>query len=129
MQPTPISEEAPAASLVGSLSVFTLADVLSLLAATDQTGELQVVNDLVDGRIWLEDGQFSNAHVGAASTIGQAVFELLPCGRVPNPKIACARRTKRVAEAANHVAHGAEAFYIRRSKGAHLSLAKLIVIP
>jgi hypothetical protein len=76
MQPTPISEEAPAASLVGSLSVFTLADVLSLLAATDQTGELQVVSDVVDGRIWLEDGQFSNAHVGAASTIGQAVFEL-----------------------------------------------------
>jgi len=76
MQPSVLSEEAPAASLVGSLSVFTLADVLSLLAATDQTGELQVVNDLVDGRIWLEDGQFSNAHVGAASTIGQAVFEL-----------------------------------------------------
>lgn len=71
-----LSEEAPAASLVGSLSVFTLADVLSLLAATDQTGELQVVNDVVDGKIWLEDGQFSNAHVGAASTIGQAVFEL-----------------------------------------------------
>ena len=76
MHPTEISEEAPAASLVGSLSVFTLADVLSLLAGTDQSGELQVVSDLVDGKIWLEDGQFSNAHVGAASTIGQAVFEL-----------------------------------------------------
>jgi len=47
-----------------------------LLAGTDQSGELQVVSDLVDGKIWLEDGQFSNAHVGAASTIGQAVFEL-----------------------------------------------------
>jgi hypothetical protein len=73
--PDPI-EEAPAASLVGSLSVFTLSDVLSMLAATGQTGELQVVSDAVDGKLWLEDGQFSNAHVGAASTIGQAVFEL-----------------------------------------------------
>jgi hypothetical protein len=70
------TEEAPAASLVGSLSVLTLSDVLSLLASTSQTGELQVVSDSVDGRLWLEDGQFSNAHVGAASTIGQAVFEL-----------------------------------------------------
>ena len=69
-------EEAPAASLVGSLSVFTLSDVLSMLATTGQTGELQVVSDTVDGKLWLEDGQFSNAHVGAASTIGQAVFEL-----------------------------------------------------
>ncbi len=69
-------EEATAASLVGSLSVFTLSDVLSMLASTGQTGELQVVNDVMDGKLWLEDGQFSNAHVGTASTIGQAVFEL-----------------------------------------------------
>jgi hypothetical protein len=74
--PAEPTEEAPAASLVGSLSVLTLSDVLSLLASTSQTGELQVVSDAVDGRLWLEDGQFSNAHVGAASTIGQAVFEL-----------------------------------------------------
>ena len=39
------SDEAPAASLVGSLSVFTLADVLSMLASTMQTGELQVVSE------------------------------------------------------------------------------------
>ncbi len=76
MSPSEPSEEAPAASLVGSLSIFTLSDVLSLLATTAQTGELQVVNDVVDGKLWLENGQFSNAHVGAASTIGQAVFEL-----------------------------------------------------
>ncbi len=73
---TELTEEAPAASLVGSLSVFTLSDVLSLLAATTQTGELQVVSDAVDGKLWLDAGQFSNAHVGVASTIGQAVFEL-----------------------------------------------------
>ena len=68
--------EAPAASLVGSLGNFTLSDVLTLLARTNQTGELQVVGSGVDGRVWLDDGELSNAHVGAATTIGQAVFEL-----------------------------------------------------
>ncbi len=57
-------------------SVFSLSDVLSLLATTEQTGELQVVSETMDGKLWLEDGEFSNAQVGAASTIGQAVFEL-----------------------------------------------------
>ena len=76
MSLTAPTEDAPAASLVGSLSVFTLSDVLSLLAATSQTGELQVVSDAVDGKLWLDGGEFSNAHVGAATTIGQAVFEL-----------------------------------------------------
>jgi hypothetical protein len=70
------SEEAPAASLVGSLSVFTLSDVLSMLASTGQSGELQVVSETVDGRVWLDHGELSNAHVGATTTIGQAVFEL-----------------------------------------------------
>jgi len=70
------SGEAPAASLVGSLGVFSLSDVLSLLADTTQTGELQVVGSGVDGRVWLGDGELSNAHVGSATTIGQAVFEL-----------------------------------------------------
>ncbi len=68
-------EETPAA-LVGSLSVFTLSDVLLLLATTRQTGEVRVVGEGVDGRLWLSDGSLSNAHVGAATTIGQAVFEL-----------------------------------------------------
>lgn len=67
---------APAASLVGSLGVFTLDDVLMLLADTTQTGELQVVGSEVDGRVWLEGGELSNAHVGSAPTIGRAVFEL-----------------------------------------------------
>jgi hypothetical protein len=70
------SEEAPTASLVGSLSVFTLSDVLTMLASTTQTGELQVVSEVADGRVWLDEGELSNAQVGAATTIGQAVFEL-----------------------------------------------------
>ncbi len=70
------SGEAPAASLVGSLGVFTLSDVLTLLAGTSQTGELQVVGSGVDGRLWLSAGELSNAHVGSATTIGEAVFEL-----------------------------------------------------
>jgi hypothetical protein len=70
------SGEAPAASLVGSLGVFTLSDILTLLAETGQTGELQVVGSGVDGRVWLGEGELSNAHVGSATTIGQAVFEL-----------------------------------------------------
>ncbi len=70
------SAEAPAASLVGSLAAFSLSDVLSMLASTKQTGELQVVSDTTDGKVWLADGEFSNAQVGVAATIGQAVFEL-----------------------------------------------------
>ncbi len=74
------SEEAPAASLVGSLADFSLSDILSMLASTKQTGELQVVSEDVDGKVWLADGELSNAHVGAATTIGQAVFELACVG-------------------------------------------------
>jgi Domain of unknown function (DUF4388) len=70
------SEEDPAASLVGSLSVFTLSDVLTMLASTAQTGELEVVSEMADGRVWLDGGELSNAQVGEATTIGQAVFEL-----------------------------------------------------
>jgi hypothetical protein len=72
----PGSDEAPAASLVGSLSQFDLSDVLTLLAGTTQTGELHVVSDSVDGRLWLDRGELSNGQVGAATTIGQAVFDL-----------------------------------------------------
>ncbi|MGD0391258.1 MAG: DUF4388 domain-containing protein [Acidimicrobiales bacterium] len=70
------SDEAPAASLVGSLSVFALSDILSMLSSTTQTGELQVVGETVDGRVWLDRGELSNAQVGTASTIAQAVFDL-----------------------------------------------------
>ena len=74
--PAASQDEPPAASLVGSLSVFNLADVLLLLSTTDQTGELQVVSDTMDGKVWLARGGLSNARVGVATTIGQAVFEL-----------------------------------------------------
>ncbi len=74
------SEEAPAASLVGSLEAFSLSDILSMLAATKQTGELQVVSEDTDGKVWLADGELSNAHVGSATTVGQAVFELACVG-------------------------------------------------
>ncbi len=70
------SDVAPAASLVGSLSVFSLDDVLSMLASTSQTGELQVVADSAGGRLWLDGGRLSNAQVGSATTIGSSVFEL-----------------------------------------------------
>jgi hypothetical protein len=70
------SEEAPTASLVGSLSDFTLSDVLTLLASTGKTGEFQVAGQNVDGRLWFDHGALSGAHVGAATTMGQAVFEL-----------------------------------------------------
>ncbi len=73
---TPSSADAPQASLQGSLSVVSLSDLLSLLASTAQTGELRVIGGLVDGRLWLEDGELSNARVGAAATMGQAIFEL-----------------------------------------------------
>ncbi len=76
LSPTEVSEEAPAASLVGSLSAFTLADVLSMLASTSQTGELRVVSETVDGRVWLDGGELADASVGAATTLSQAVFEL-----------------------------------------------------
>ncbi len=70
------SDESPAASLVGSLSVFALSDILSMLSSTAQTGEVQVVGETVDGRVWLDRGELSSAHVGTASTIAEAVFDL-----------------------------------------------------
>ena len=76
MSPTDSYGQAPAASMAGSLSAFTLSDVLTLLASTSQTGELQVVSETVDGKLWLDAGELSNARVGTAATIGQAVFEL-----------------------------------------------------
>ena len=69
------------AALAGSLSSFPLADVLLLLAATAQSGELQVASEEVadegvHGKLWLAQGELSNAEVGSTPTIGQAVFEL-----------------------------------------------------
>ncbi len=75
MSPNGASDES-STSLSGSLSVFAVADVLMLLAATSQTGELHTVGGDVEGWLWLTEGQLANARVGSATTIGQAVFEL-----------------------------------------------------
>jgi len=69
-------DQATTASLVGSLSVFPISDVLSMLASTLQTGELQVVSDSVDGRVSLDRGQLLSAEVGTTSTMSQAIFDL-----------------------------------------------------
>lgn len=70
------ARETSTVSLSGSLATFTLADVLTLLASTSQTGELHALSEDIEGWLWLSDGQLANARVGSASTIGQAVFEL-----------------------------------------------------
>jgi len=48
--------EAVAAALVGSLSSFSLIDVLDLLGRTNRSGELQVVARETDKRVWLDRG-------------------------------------------------------------------------
>jgi hypothetical protein len=48
--------EPTAASLVGSLSSFPLLDVLDLLARTGRTGELQIVGQGLDRRLWVDRG-------------------------------------------------------------------------
>ena len=63
-------------SLYGSLSVFALSDVLSLLASTIQTGELQVVRDGAQGWLWFDQGDLVDAEVGSTTTVNQAFFEL-----------------------------------------------------
>ncbi len=64
------------ASLTGSLSVFGLPDILSMLATTGQTGELEVMGDAAEGLVWLEGGDLAGAEVGSSTTVSQAVFEL-----------------------------------------------------
>ncbi len=81
LEPVPDDFGAPfdgpsGASLVGSLTVFPLADVLLLLSSVGQTGELQVEGDAAEGSLWLEAGQLTDAQVGTATTMGQAIFEL-----------------------------------------------------
>ncbi len=73
---TEVPDDAPPDSLSGSLSVFALADVLTLLAATAQTGELLVVGDTAQGRLWFDQGDLVDAEVGSTTTVNQAFFEL-----------------------------------------------------
>jgi hypothetical protein len=68
--------EAAAAALVGSLSNFSLIDVLDLLARTGHTGELQVVGRGIDRHVWVDQGDL----VDASGTGGlQAVLFELAC--------------------------------------------------
>ncbi|HEX2040148.1 MAG TPA: DUF4388 domain-containing protein [Acidimicrobiales bacterium] len=64
-------------SLHGTLETFALPDVLALLAATKKDGELHVVGGTTDGRVWFQDGNVVEADVGAATSLVDAVFELL----------------------------------------------------
>jgi hypothetical protein len=73
---TPVPDGPGSASLSGSLSVFTLSDVLTLLAATGQTGELHVVSETAEGKLWFENGDLAEAEVGSTATLNQAFFEL-----------------------------------------------------
>jgi len=68
-------------SLRGSLETFALTDVLTLVASTGKTGELQVVGDEMSGRVWLDGGKIVAARVDDATEPADAVFRLL---RLPN---------------------------------------------
>lgn len=70
------NREAVPASLVGSLAVFELSQILSLLSATERQGELQVVGGGLDGRLWVDHGALTAAAVGSSRTVSEAVFEL-----------------------------------------------------
>ncbi len=63
-------------SLQGSLETIALPDVLSLLASSSKTGELQVTGRC-DGQLWLSDGKLIASAVGAAHDHVEAVFQLL----------------------------------------------------
>lgn len=74
----PMSSQAdsPAASLVGALGVFAVPDVLRLIAAGEHSGEVLVVANGLDGRLWLQDGALTGSAVRGTTTTAQAVFEL-----------------------------------------------------
>jgi hypothetical protein len=64
-------------SLHGSLETFALPDVLTLLSSTRKSGELRVVGTRLDGRMWVDSGKVVGSDVGRATTVVDAVFELL----------------------------------------------------
>lgn len=66
--------EAVAAALVGSLSNFSLIDVLELLGRTDRSGELQVVGRGTDKRVWIDRGDLIDTT--GADPQGATLFEL-----------------------------------------------------
>lgn len=64
-------------ALQGSLDTFALPDVLNLLATTNKTGGLHVVNGRISGSIWLGEGKVVAANSGRAKQTVDAVAELL----------------------------------------------------
>lgn len=64
-------------SLQGSLDTVGLADVLTLLASTTKSGELEVSGDRRSGRLWFTEGKLNGFAVGKAPRPVDAVFELL----------------------------------------------------
>lgn len=65
-------------ALQGSLDDFALPDVLSLLASTKKTGELQVTNGRgADGRVWLDGGRIVFGEALNAADLVDTLFELL----------------------------------------------------
>lgn len=64
--------------LQGSLDDFALPEVLSLLASTRKSGELQVTGDRgADGRVWLDGGRIVCSEVGMSTDVVDTLFELL----------------------------------------------------
>lgn len=74
--PPRVEPAPPPAALAGSLGVFDLHQILSLLAVTGRRGELQVVGGGLDGRLWVDEGAFVGFTLGASRSVGEAVFEL-----------------------------------------------------
>jgi hypothetical protein len=72
----PTSADPPAASLVGALGEFCVPDVLRLVAGGCHRGELLVVANGLDGRLWMLDGTLTGAAVRGTASLAQAVFEL-----------------------------------------------------
>src|ERR1700761_320496 len=56
-------------------------------------------------------------------------FNLFPCRRLTDPHISVVCRPQSIAQPADHVIHGAPAFYITECEVANLLLASLIIIP
>jgi hypothetical protein len=66
--------------LRGSLDTFALPDVLTLLAGSAKSGELNVTGPAGSGRVWLDRGQIVEAEAGGTSEALAAVVHLLRMG-------------------------------------------------
>lgn len=65
-------------SLQGTLETFSLPDVLVLLSSTKKTGELKVVGQRGEGRVWVDKGQIIHCQTNGRETAPvDTVFELL----------------------------------------------------